>query len=143
MTCSIKSPSPLSLKKKKCNGNQKIFTSPNRIENVRMQDDSTNIAFQNKRTDNPSFISNPVLILHGSVRIRNQNNKHNNLHFIKVEDNLSVQPKNIYKITSLNKDCLLELHHMQVQRNLTMKSMYNRRQSFKTNNKRQSKKELR
>ena len=108
-----------------------------------MRDDSTNISFQNKRTDNPSFISNPVLIPHGSVRIRNQNNKHNNLHFIKVEDNLSVQPKNIYKITSLNKDCLLELHHMQVQRNLTMKSMYNRRQSFKTNNKRLSKKELR
>ena len=30
-----------------------------------------------KGTDNPSFISNPVLVPHRSVRMRNENNKHN------------------------------------------------------------------
>ena len=35
------------------------------------------MSFQNKRTNNPSFISNPVLVPYGSVRMRNQNNKHN------------------------------------------------------------------
>ena len=35
------------------------------------------MSFQNKRTDNPSFMSNPVLVLHESVRMRNQNNKRN------------------------------------------------------------------
>ena len=64
------------------NGNSKTFTLPNRFENLRMQDDPTNISFQNKRTDNPSFISNPVLVLHGPVLIGNQNNKHNNWQFI-------------------------------------------------------------
>ena len=41
------------------NGNSKILTSPNRFGNLRLQDDSTNMSFQNKRTDNPSFISKP------------------------------------------------------------------------------------
>ena len=57
------------------NGNTKILTSPNRFENLRLQDDSNNMSFQNKRTDNFSFISNPVLVPHESVRMRNQNNK--------------------------------------------------------------------
>ena len=35
------------------------------------------MSFQNKRTDNPSFMSNLVLVLHESVRMRNQNNKRN------------------------------------------------------------------
>ena len=59
------------------NGNWKIFTSPNRFENLRLQDDSSNILFHNKRADNPLFISNPVLVPQGSVRMRNQNNKRN------------------------------------------------------------------
>ena len=50
------------------NGNKKALTSPNRFENLRLQDDSTNTSFQNNRTDNPSFISNPVLLVqHESV----------------------------------------------------------------------------
>ena len=57
------------------NHNSKILTSPNRFENLRLQDDFTNMLFQNKRTDNPSFISIPVLALHESVRMQNQNNK--------------------------------------------------------------------
>ena len=59
------------------NGNTKVFTSPNRFENLRLQDDSTNMSFQNKRTDNPSFILNPVLVRHESVRMQNQDNKRN------------------------------------------------------------------
>ena len=59
------------------NGNTKIFTSPNRFENLRMKDDYTNMSFQNKRRDNPSFIFNPVLVPHESVRMQNQNNKRN------------------------------------------------------------------
>ena len=35
------------------------------------------MSFQNKRTGNPSLISNPVLVPHESVRMRNQNNKRN------------------------------------------------------------------
>ena len=35
------------------------------------------MSFQNKRTDDPSFISNPVLVPHRFARMRNQNNKHN------------------------------------------------------------------
>ena len=35
------------------------------------------MSFQNKRTDDPSFISNPILVQHRSTRMRNQNNKHN------------------------------------------------------------------
>ena len=85
------------------NSNTKILTSPNRFKNLRLQDDSANMSFQNKRTDNSSFISNPVLVPHKSVRMRNQNNKRNSLHLKKVEDHLSVQLENIYKITSFNK----------------------------------------
>ena len=59
------------------NGNTKILTSPNQFENLRLQYDSTNMSFQNKRIDNPSFIWNPVLVPHESVRLRNQNNKRN------------------------------------------------------------------
>ena len=59
------------------NGNTEILNSPNAFEKLRLQGDSTNISFQNKRTDNSSFISNPVLVPHESVRIRNQNNKRN------------------------------------------------------------------
>ena len=39
--------------------------------------------FQNKWTDNPSFILNPVLVPHESVRMRNQNNKRNTFAFHK------------------------------------------------------------
>ena len=59
------------------NGNTKILTSPNRFENLRLQDDSTNMSFQYKRRDNPSFISNPVLVPHESWRTRNRSHKHN------------------------------------------------------------------
>ena len=58
-------------------GSTKILTSPNQFENLRLQDDSTNMSFQNKRTDNPSFISNPVLVPHESVRMQNENDKRN------------------------------------------------------------------
>ena len=71
------------------------------------------MSFQNKRTDKSSFISNPVLVPHESVQMRNEN-KAMCLHLIIAEDNLSVKPKDIYKIMSLDKEWLLELHHMQV-----------------------------
>ena len=48
-----------------------------RLENLRLQNDSTNMPFQNKRTDNPLFISNPALVAQKSMRMRNQNNKCN------------------------------------------------------------------
>ena len=59
------------------NGNTKTLILPNRFENLRLQNDSTNTSFQNNRTDNPSFISNPALVPHESVRMRDQNDKHN------------------------------------------------------------------
>ena len=61
----------------KQHNSNKILTLPNRFENLRLQNDSTNTSFQNNRTDNPSFISNPALVPHESVRMRDQNDKHN------------------------------------------------------------------
>ena len=66
MTCSIKVPKKFAKQRNSNNGNTKILTSLNRLKNLRLQDDSTNTSFQNNRTDNPSFISNPVLV-HESV----------------------------------------------------------------------------
>ena len=61
------------------NGNTTVLTSPNGFENLRLQNNSTNMSFHNKRTDNPSFISNPVLVPNESVRMRkrNENDKRN------------------------------------------------------------------
>ena len=57
------------------NGNTKILTSPNRFENSRLRGDSNNMSFQNKRADNPSFISSPVLVPLQSARVPKQSNK--------------------------------------------------------------------
>ena len=103
------------------NGNTKTLTSFSRFENLRLPDNFNNMSFQIKKTENPPFIWNPVLVPHESVRMRNQIISVIRLLLVIVEDHLSVQPKNVYKITSLNKEWLLELHHMQVQRNLKMK----------------------
>ena len=103
------------------NGNIKISTLPNRFENLRLQDDCRNRSFQNKRTDNPSFMSKPILVPHESVQMQNQNDERIRLYLIEVEDHLSVVPKNIYKIRSLNKEWFLRLHHIQAQRNSKVK----------------------
>ena len=71
------------------------------------------MSFQNKRTDNPSFIAKLALVPHKSEQMQNQNNKRNTLASNKSRDHLSVQPKNIYKITSFDKKWILELNHMQ------------------------------
>ena len=70
-------PQKISKQHNSSTGNTDILTLPNRFENLRLLDDSTNMSFQNKRTDNPSFISNSLLVLHESVRMQNKNNKHN------------------------------------------------------------------
>ena len=59
------------------NGNTKILTSFSRFENLRLPDNFNNMSFQIKKTENPPFIWNPVLVPHESVRMRNQNNKCN------------------------------------------------------------------
>ena len=53
------------------------MNSSNRFEKLILQDDSTNKSFWNNRIDNPSFISNPALVSHEPVRMRNQNDKRN------------------------------------------------------------------
>ena len=103
------------------NGNIKISTLPNRFENLRLQDDCRNRSFQNNRTDNPSFMSEPILVPHESVQMQNQNDERIRFYLIEVEDHLSVVPKNIYKIRSLNKEWFLRLHHIQAQRNSKVK----------------------
>ena len=103
------------------NGNIKISTLPNRFENLRLQDDCRNRSFQNNSTDNPSFMSEPILVPHESVQMQNQNDERIRLYLIEVEDHLSVVPKNIYKIRSLNKEWFLRLHHIQAQRNSKVK----------------------
>ena len=103
------------------NGNIKISTLPNRFENLRLQDDCRNRSFQNNRTDNPSFMSKPILVPHESVQMQNQNDERIRFYLIEVEDHLSVVPKNIYKIRSLNKEWFLRLHHIQAQRNSKVK----------------------
>ena len=80
-----------------------------------------NRSFQNNRTDNPSFMSEPILVPHESVQMQNQNDERIRLYLIEVEDHLSVVPKNIYKIRSLNKEWFLRLHHIQAQRNSKVK----------------------
>ena len=100
------------------NGNIKISTLPNRFENLRLQDDCRNRSFQN---NSPSFMSKPILVPHESVQMQNQNDERIRLYLIEVEDHLSVVPKNIYKIRSLNKEWFLRLHHIQAQRNSKVK----------------------
>ena len=68
------------------NGNIKISTLPNRFENLRLQDDCRNRSFQNNRTDNPSFMSEPILVPHESVQMQNQNDERIRLYLIEVED---------------------------------------------------------
>ena len=79
ITCSIKFPKNLLKQHNSSNINLKISTSPNCFENSRLQDDSTNMSFQNKRTDNPSFIAKLALVPHKSEQMQKQNNKRNTL----------------------------------------------------------------
>ena len=116
------------------NGNTKILTLPNRFENLRMQDDSTNMSFQNKKTDNLLLISNPALVPHNSERMRNQNNKRNTFESCKIRrPSICTTKKYLQNYILQQRVAPGIASYASATKSKNDKNIYNRRQSFKTN----------